>query len=190
MAESPKFNLGDLVARDYDATVAFYRRLGVDVDDGPGGEIRHPYLEFDVDYDSTDTSTVPGPARVRAVGGRHGHARRVAELGHDGGQCRVVLVGQRRLVVPSDRRGCDSRPAHRAIRRRSARGQTLMIAYPNARVRPTVAGVPGLFLIRAGGPVAGGFVGATDNVIVGIGTTTTESNFEPGDGHVVVHRPT
>ena len=48
------------------------------------------------------------------------------------------------------------------------------------------AGVPGLLLVRAGGPVTGGFVGATDNVIVGIGSTTTESNFEPGDGHVAV----
>lgn len=46
MAVSPKFNLVDLVAHDYDATVAFYRRLGVEVDDGPPGEIRHAHLEF------------------------------------------------------------------------------------------------------------------------------------------------
>ena len=46
MTEPPKFNLIDLVARDYDATVAFYRRLGVEVDDGPRGEIRHAHLEF------------------------------------------------------------------------------------------------------------------------------------------------
>jgi hypothetical protein len=36
----------DLIARDYDVTVAFYRRLGVKVDDGPRGEIRHAHIEF------------------------------------------------------------------------------------------------------------------------------------------------
>ena len=46
MAESPRFNLVDLVAHDYDATVTFYRRLGVEVDDGPAGEIRHAHIEF------------------------------------------------------------------------------------------------------------------------------------------------
>lgn len=46
MAVSARFNLVDLVAHDYDATVAFYRRLGVDVDDGPPGEIRHAHLDF------------------------------------------------------------------------------------------------------------------------------------------------
>jgi hypothetical protein len=34
--------------------------------------------------------------------------------------------------------------------------------------------------------VAGGFVGATDNVVVGIGSLVVENNFEPGDGHVAV----
>ena len=62
---------------------------------------------------------------------------------------------------------------------------TLMSDYPNARIRPTVSGVPGLFLIRAGGPVTGGFVGATDNVIVGIGGNEVENELrarrrEPG----------
>lgn len=31
----PAFNLLDLVANDYDATIAFYRRLGLEIDDGP-----------------------------------------------------------------------------------------------------------------------------------------------------------
>ena len=64
---------------------------------------------------------------------------------------------------------------------------TLMTDYPNARIRPTISGAPGLFLIRAGGPVTGGFVGATDNVVVGIGSNVTNNNFEPGDGNVVVN---
>jgi uncharacterized glyoxalase superfamily protein PhnB len=37
----PNFDLVDIVAHDYDATIAFYRRLGVDIDAGPEGEIRH-----------------------------------------------------------------------------------------------------------------------------------------------------
>ncbi len=47
--------------------------------------------------------------------------------------------------------------------------------------------VPSPLLIRAGGPVTGGFVGATDNVIVGISGTDVETNFEPGDGNVVIN---
>jgi hypothetical protein len=65
---------------------------------------------------------------------------------------------------------------------------TLMTDYPNARVRPTVSSVPGLLLVRAGGPVTGGFVGATDNVIVGIGGNNIETNFEPGDGNLVIQQ--
>src|SRR4029077_16378374 len=64
---------------------------------------------------------------------------------------------------------------------------TVLSQYPNARIRPTVSGVPGLFLIRAGGPVTGGFVGATDSVIVGITGFDVETDFEPGDGHVVIN---
>ncbi len=62
----------------------------------------------------------------------------------------------------------------------------VMSFYPHARVRPTVNNVPGLFLVRAGGPISGGFVGATDDVILGFGSATAEWNFEPGDGHVAV----
>ena len=62
-----------------------------------------------------------------------------------------------------------------------------MSDYPNAQIRPTVSGVPGLFLVRAGGPVTNGFVGAIDNVIIGIGSPVINNNFEPGDGNVVVN---
>jgi uncharacterized glyoxalase superfamily protein PhnB len=47
MNDRPRFNLVDLVASDYEATVAFYRRLGADVDDGPPGDIRHAHIHFD-----------------------------------------------------------------------------------------------------------------------------------------------
>jgi hypothetical protein len=53
--------------------------------------------------------------------------------------------------------------------------------YPNAKIRPG-----GALMVRAGGPVTGGMVAATDNVIVGIGGLVVENNFEPGDGHVAV----
>jgi uncharacterized glyoxalase superfamily protein PhnB len=46
MTTSPRFNLVDLVPRDYDATLSFYRRLGVHIEDGPPGDIRHAHLEF------------------------------------------------------------------------------------------------------------------------------------------------
>lgn len=58
----------------------------------------------------------------------------------------------------------------------------VLAQYPNARIRPSV----GAFLIRAGGPSTGGFSGATDNVIIGIGSLVVENNFEPGDGHIAV----
>jgi len=46
VAGIPRFNLVDLVAHDFEATVAFYRLLGVEVDDGPPGDIRHAHIEF------------------------------------------------------------------------------------------------------------------------------------------------
>jgi uncharacterized glyoxalase superfamily protein PhnB len=46
MEASPIFNLVDLVAHDYEATLAFYRRLGAEVHDGLPGEIRHAHIEF------------------------------------------------------------------------------------------------------------------------------------------------
>ena len=54
--KSPVLNQLNLVARDFDATLAFYRRLGVEIPDRPSpGEIRHAevtlangfVLEFD-----------------------------------------------------------------------------------------------------------------------------------------------
>jgi hypothetical protein len=64
--------------------------------------------------------------------------------------------------------------------------QTLMATYPNARIRPTVNNVPGVLLLRAGGPVTNGFSGAVDNFVIGISGTNVENNFEPGDGAIAV----
>lgn len=41
-----RFDLVDIVAEDYDASVDFYRKLGLEVHDGPPGEIRHAHIEF------------------------------------------------------------------------------------------------------------------------------------------------
>ena len=46
MTDTPRFDLVDVVARDYDASVAFYRALGLPIDDGGDGEIRHAELDF------------------------------------------------------------------------------------------------------------------------------------------------
>jgi len=47
MSESlPTFDLVDIVASDYEATLEFFRRLGVPADAGPPGEIRHADLDF------------------------------------------------------------------------------------------------------------------------------------------------
>jgi uncharacterized glyoxalase superfamily protein PhnB len=46
VTDLPRFDLVDVVARDYDATIAFYRALGVDLEPGPEGEIRHAEASF------------------------------------------------------------------------------------------------------------------------------------------------
>ena len=47
MTGRPRFNLIDIVAHDYDATLAFYRRFGAEVEDGLPGEIRHAHIHYD-----------------------------------------------------------------------------------------------------------------------------------------------
>ncbi len=44
MTFTPRFDHVDLVAHDYDATVAFYRQLGF-TPDSPDGEIRHAQID-------------------------------------------------------------------------------------------------------------------------------------------------
>jgi len=146
-----------------------------------------PTLEFDVDYDSTDSSTayqgrlVYVPAAGASVvpnvwqnwDTMVGNAAWYSSAS-DGSQFRPI-VGDSMQANP---------PCTQAT---FCTWQTLMSDYPNARIRPTVNSVPGAFLIRAGGPITNGFVGATDDVIVGLGSNVVETNFEPGDGHVAVN---
>ena len=46
MTDTPRFDLVDLVARDYDATIGFYRALGLTINDSPPGDIRHADVSF------------------------------------------------------------------------------------------------------------------------------------------------
>ena len=46
MSEQPRFDLVDIVASDYDATIAFFRHLGLEIDEGPPGDIRHADVDF------------------------------------------------------------------------------------------------------------------------------------------------
>jgi hypothetical protein len=144
------------------------------------------YLQFDVDYDSTDSSTayqgrlVYVPSQAAAIAPREwqdwdtmtgGAAWYSSASG--GSQFRPIVDDSEEANPPCNQTTFCT-------------WSTVLSNYPNARIRPTVNNVPGAFLIRAGGPVAGGFVGATDNVIVAIGSTVIENNFEPGDGNFAV----
>ncbi len=147
-----------------------------------------PAMEFDVDYDSTDSSTayqgrlvyVPSAGGVVTPGvwqnwdTMSGGAAWYSS-GSGSSAYRPIVGGVAQSNPP-------------CTQTTYCTWATLMSDYPNARIRPTVSSVPGLFLIRAGGPVTGGFVGATDNVIIGIGSSEVDNNFEPGDGHVVVNQ--
>ena len=144
------------------------------------------YMQFDVDYDSTDGTT--------AYQGRLVYVPSVAgsitpgvwqnwDTMSGGGAWYSSGSGTSafRPIV-----GGVSQPTPPCNSATFCTWSTLMTDYPNARIRPTVGGIPGLFLIKAGGPVTGGFSGATDNVIIGIGSAVVENNFEPGDGHIAV----
>jgi hypothetical protein len=144
------------------------------------------YLQFDVDYDSTDASTA-----------YQGRLVYVPQMGGtvtpDEWQTWNTLAGGA-AWYSSASGGSSFRPiVGNAQQANPPCNQTtfctwddVLTAYPNARIRPKVGSVQGLLLVKAGGPVTGGFVGATDNVVVKIGDTLVENNFEPGDGHIAV----
>jgi hypothetical protein len=145
-----------------------------------------PALEFDVDYDSTDSSTAY-QGRLVFVPGAGGTVTARTWQDWDtqdgdvswyssasGGSQYRPIVGD----TPQSNPPCDTTPY--------CDWATVKADYPNARIRPTVSSVPGVLLIRAGGPVTGGASAATDNVIIGIGSAVVENNFEPGDGHIAV----
>ena len=146
------------------------------------------YLQFDVDYDSTDSSTdyqgrlvyVPSASQTVVPGAWQTWDTMDTNASWyssaSGGSSFRPIVNDTQQANPP----CDQTTF--------CTWATLMADYPNARVRPTVSSVPGLLLVRAGGPVTGGFVGATDNVIVGISGNNVETNFEPGDGNQVINQ--
>ncbi len=147
-----------------------------------------PTLAFDVDYDSTDSSTayqgrlvyVPSasspvtPDQWQNWDTMSGGASWYSS-GSGSSTYRPIVGGVAQANPPCTQASYCT-------------WAQVLSDYPNARIRPTVNSVPGLLLVRAGGPVTGGFVGATDNVTVGIGTLVIANNFEPGDGNVVVNQ--
>jgi hypothetical protein len=142
------------------------------------------YLQFDVDYDSTDNSTayqgrlvfVPQAdagniiqAKTWQTWDAEGPSVSWYSSGSGASSFRPIVGGVAQANPPCNQTTfCD--------------WATVKTDYPNARIRPST----GQLMVRAGGPVTGGFVGATDNVIVGINGNDAENNFEPGDGHVAV----
>jgi hypothetical protein len=149
-----------------------------------------PALEFDVDYDSTDSSTayqgrlVFVPAENAAVtpgvwqnwDTMAGPAAWYSS-GSDSSAFRPITGDATQTNPPCTQSSYCT-------------WAMLKADYPHARIRPKVSGLPGLFLIRSGGPVTSGSVAATDNVIIGVGSQELDTNFEPGDGHVAVTQAT
>jgi hypothetical protein len=146
------------------------------------------YLQFDVDYDSTDSSTAYQGRLVYVPSASQTVSPRVWQtwdtMDANGSWYSSASGGSSFRPIINDSPEANP-PCNQTT---FCTWATLMAAYPNARVRPTVSGVPGPLMVRAGGPVTGGFVGATDNVIVGISGNNIETNFEPGDGNVVINQ--
>lgn len=139
-------------------------------------------LAFDVDYDSTDSSTayqgrlvyVPGmagaitPNTWQQWDTLTGPAAWYSS--GSGASAYRPIVGDAVQASP---------PCTQAT---FCTWAQVLAHYPNARIRPSI----GALLIRAGGPVPGGFVGAADDLVLQIGTQVIEHDFEPGDGRVAV----
>jgi hypothetical protein len=146
------------------------------------------YLQFDVDYDSTDSSTAYQGRLVYVPSASQTVSPRVWQtwdtMDANGSWYSSASGGSSFRPIINDSPEANP-PCNQTT---FCTWATLMAAYPNARVRPTISGVPGPLMVRAGGPVSGGFVGATDNVIVGISGNNVETNFEPGDGNVVINQ--
>jgi hypothetical protein len=145
-----------------------------------------PTLAFDVDYDSTDNSTayqgrlvyVPSaggavnPGVWQTWNTLTGNAAWYSS-GSGSSSYRPIVNDAQQAAPPCTQTSFCT-------------WATVLSQYPNARIRPNVGGIPGALLLRAGGPVTGGFSGAVDNFVIGIGGNTIENNFEPGDGAIAV----
>jgi hypothetical protein len=145
-----------------------------------------PALGFDVDYDSTDSSTafqgrlvfIPSqsapvvPKVWQTWNTMEGPAAWYSSA--SGGSSFRPIVGDAIQSVPE----CTQAAADMCT------WSDILTAYPNARIRPDT----GVLVLRAGGPVTGGFTGAVDNFVIGINGNNIENNFEPGDGHMAVNQ--
>jgi hypothetical protein len=154
-----------------------------------GSPSETPNLEFDVDYDSTDSNTtyqgrlvyVPSaggtvvPDQWQTWNTMSGGAGAWYSSASGSSAYRPIVGGVAQANPP-----CTQQAGY-------CTWAQIMSYYPHATIRPTVSGVPGLLLVRAGGPITGGFVGATDGVIIKISGLQVDNNFEPGDGNVVVN---
>jgi hypothetical protein len=142
-----------------------------------------PTLQFDVDYDKTDDDNsfqgrlvfIPSasapivPNSWQTWDTLTGPATGVWYSSASGASVYRPIVGDVRQETPP----CDQV--------NYCTWDEVKTDYPNARIRPN-----GLLAVRAGGPVTGGLSAATDDVIVGLGGTDIESDFEPGDGTIPV----
>ena len=125
--ERPILNQLNIVARDFDATVAFYRRLGVDVPDGFAGDdgARHSEAKlangFTLEFDNATLARVynaawrrPGGSSRALIGfslpTREAVDRRYAELiaaGYEGRQPPYDTFWGARYAVVADPDGND-----------------------------------------------------------------------------------
>ncbi len=145
-------------------------------------------LQFDVDYDATDGNDnyqsrlvyIPGlstplaPATWQEWDTLTGPPTGAWYSAGSGGSSFRPIVGGVTQVSPP----CD------AVN--YCTWAEVLANYPNARIRPS----SGLIMVRAGGPIAGGFSGATDKVVVGLNGIDATYDFEPGNVVVTVNPTT
>jgi hypothetical protein len=148
-------------------------------------------LEFDVDYDSTDgnstyqgrlvyvpeesgTPVVPGTWQTWDTLSSGSGAWYSSANG--GSSFRPIVGGMTQANPP-------------CIQTAFCTWQTIKGDYPHAQIRAKVNNIPGAFLLRVGGNGDPGSV-AVDNLTVGVAGQTQLTDFEPGDGHIVVNNTT
>jgi hypothetical protein len=146
-------------------------------------------LEFDVDYDSTDSSTayqgrlvyVPESSGTPVVPNTWqtwntmtGNAAWYSSAGGSS-QYRPIVGDNRVEPLCTQTSFCT--------------WQDVTADYGHARIRPKLNNVPAAFMIRVGGNGHTGSV-AVDNLTVGGGGQTQLTDFEPGDGHIAVNNST
>ena len=138
-----------------------------------------PTLEFDMDYDSTDSSTAYQGRLVFVPGATGSVVPNTWQTwdtltGSPGGKWySSASDGSPYTPIVND-----APQAAVCTQASYCTWSQVLTAYPNARIRPSV----GLFLLRAGGPIAGGFSGAVDNIVV----NNINWDFEASDGNVTV----